>query len=153
FYAEQTDQMASMKLFDTIGTRRMIRYMLNNKLKDLPQPPRWVDGSGLSRFNLFSPNDMVSILQKLYAEFPPARIDSMLPTGGKGTLTSLYHDMAGAIFAKTGSLSHDVALSGYLTTQKGHLLIFSIIINHCVGSLQEARKSMESFLREVWEKY
>lgn len=153
FYAEQTDQMASMKLFDTISTRRVIRYMLETKLKDLPDQPRWVDGSGLSRFNLFTPRDMVSLLEKLYREFPPAKIDSMLPTGGKGTLTSLYHDMAGAIFAKTGSLSNNVALSGYLTTQKGHTLIFSMFVNHCICPLQEARIAMEHFLRDVWKRY
>lgn len=153
FYAEQTDQMASMKLFDTIGTRRMIRYMLTHQLQDLPNPPRWVDGSGLSRFNLFTPRDMVSVLKKLYHDFPPARIDSLLPTGGKGTLSSLYHDMTGSIFAKTGSLSNNVALSGYLITQKGHTLIFSILINHCMCPLQEARIAMQNFLREVWKEY
>lgn len=153
FYAEQTDQMVSMKLFDTISTRRVIRHMLQTKLKDLPDPPRWVDGSGLSRLNLFTPRDMVMLLQKIYQDFPSGRIDSILPTGGKGTLTSLYHDMAGAIFAKTGSLSNNVALSGYLTTQKGHQLAFSIFVNHCMCPLQEARIAMQNFLREVWKEY
>lgn len=151
FYAEQTDQMASMKLFDTISTYKIIHYMLANKLKDLPDPPKWVDGSGLSRFNLFTPIDMVTILRKLSAEYPQARIDSLLPTGGKGTLYYLYHDMAGYIFAKTGSLSHDVALSGYLTTKKGNHYIFSILINHCVCPLRDARLAMQSFLHAIWE--
>ncbi|MGH2644901.1 MAG: D-alanyl-D-alanine carboxypeptidase, partial [Chitinophagaceae bacterium] len=136
FYAEQTDQMASMKLFDTISTYKVIHFMLQNKLKDLPDPPKWVDGSGLSRFNLFTPRDMVTILGKLSAEYPQARIDSLLPTGGKGTLFYLYHDMSGYIFAKTGSLNNDVALSGYLTTKKGTHYIFSILINHCVCPLR-----------------
>lgn len=151
FYAEQTDQMASMKLFDTISTYKIIHYMLNNKLKDLPDAPKWVDGSGLSRFNLFTPRDMVTILRKLSAEYPQARIDSLLPTGGKGTLYSLYHDMSGYIFAKTGSLSHDVALSGYLTTKKGNHYLFSILINHCACPLREARLAMQSFLHQIWE--
>ncbi len=151
FYAEQTGQMVSMKLFDTISTYKMIRYMLANQLKDLPDPPEWVDGSGLSRFNLFTPRDMVAILQKTTAAYPHARIDSLLPTGGKGTLYSLYHDMAGYIFAKTGSLSHDVALSGYLTTKKGNQYIFSILINHCVCPLRDARIAMQNFLHKIWE--
>lgn len=151
FYAEQTAQMVSMKLFDTISTHRVIHYMLQNKLKDLPDPPDWVDGSGLSRFNLFTPKDLVAVLQKLYAEYPHARIDSLLPTGGKGTLSSLYHDMSGYIFAKTGSLNHDVSLSGYLTTSKGHQYIFSILINHCVCPLGDARLAMQSFLHLIWK--
>jgi D-alanyl-D-alanine carboxypeptidase/D-alanyl-D-alanine-endopeptidase (penicillin-binding protein 4) len=96
---------------------------------------------------------MVTVLQKLYQDFPHARIDSLLPTGGKGTLRSLYHNMVGSIFAKTGSLSNDVALSGYLITQKGHTLIFSILINHCVTPLQGARIAMQDFLTEVWKQY
>lgn len=153
FYAEQIMQMSAMKLFDTINTYKMIHYMLQHQLKDLPDAPRWVDGSGLSRFNLFSPEDMVTVLRKIYTQFPPARIDSLLPTGGKGTLSSLYHDMTSSIFAKTGSLSNNVTLSGYLITQKKRLLIFSIMINHCRIPLQQARIAMESFLREIWEKY
>lgn len=151
FYAEQTDQMVSLKLFDTISTERVIRYMLYNELRDLPDTPTWADGSGLSRLNLFTPNDIVRILDKLSQEFTAARIDSMLPTGGKGTLSSLYHDMAGSIFAKTGSLRHEVSLSGYLTTQKGHTLIFSILINHCLYPLQSARLAMQRFLHKIWE--
>lgn len=151
FYAEQTDQMASIKLFDTISTYRVIHFMLADKLKDLPDPPKWVDGSGLSRFNLFTPKDLVTILRKLYAEYPHAKIDSLLPTGGKGTLYYLYHDMSGYIFAKTGSLSHDVALSGYLTTKKGNSYLFSILINHCVCPLEEARLAMQHFLHQIWE--
>lgn len=151
FFAEQTDQMVSLRLFDTISTARVIDYMLEGKLSDLPEKPKWVDGSGLSRFNLFTPRDMVVILDKLYSEFQPARIDSLLPTGGEGTLTSLYHDMAGSIFAKTGSLSHEVSLSGYLVTQKGKTLLFSILINHCVYPLASARLAMQHFLHTIWE--
>jgi D-alanyl-D-alanine carboxypeptidase/D-alanyl-D-alanine-endopeptidase (penicillin-binding protein 4) len=151
FYAEQTDQMTSMKLFDTISTRRTIDYMLDGALKDLPDTPTWVDGSGLSRFNLFTPRDMISILDRLYQGFAPARIDSMLPTGGKGTLSSLYHDISGSIFAKTGSLSHEVSLSGYLITRSGRTLLFSILINQCVYPLSAARLAMQNFLHTVWE--
>lgn len=151
FYAEQTLQMCSMKLFDTISTHHIIRYMLEGDLSDLPNAPRWVDGCGLSRYNLFTPLDMVSVLDKIYEEFPQARVDSMLPTGGEGTLKDLYHDMKGYIFAKTGSLEHVATLSGYLTTRKGHTLIFSVLINNCVSPLYDARIGVENFLRKIWQ--
>ncbi len=38
---------------------------MNGPLVDLPQKPSWVDGSGLSRFNLFSPTDFVSVLHQI----------------------------------------------------------------------------------------
>ncbi|MGH2643116.1 MAG: D-alanyl-D-alanine carboxypeptidase [Chitinophagaceae bacterium] len=151
FYAEQTLQMCSMKLFDTISTHRMIRYILEHPLSDLPNAPRWVDGSGLSRYNLFTPLDMVSVLNKIYEGFPHDRIYAMLPTGGEGTLKDLYHNMRGYIFAKTGSLMHVATLSGYLITKKGHTLIFSVLVNNCISPLDDARVAVEDFLTKIWE--
>jgi D-alanyl-D-alanine carboxypeptidase/D-alanyl-D-alanine-endopeptidase (penicillin-binding protein 4) len=151
FFAEQTDLMVSAHLFDTLSTSRLIAYLLENAFEDMPDTPRWVDGSGLSRYNLFTPRDLVAVLAKLYGEFSPARLDTILPTGGQGTLALLYHDMAGAIFAKTGSLSNNLALSGSLKTRKGHTLLFSIMVGNCLVPAQQVRLAMERFLRVVWE--
>ena len=62
FLAEQLLLLASSTLSDTLNTKTAIEYMLNNHLKDLKQQPRWVDGSGLSRYNLFSPEAIVYVL-------------------------------------------------------------------------------------------
>ncbi|HLR37345.1 MAG TPA: D-alanyl-D-alanine carboxypeptidase [Chitinophagaceae bacterium] len=153
FFAEQTDAMVSMKLFGEIDTEKMIDYLLDHDFKIFPNEPKWVDGSGLSRYNLFSPADFVTLLTLMYRSFPHERIYSLLPTGGKGTLKSYYHDMSGSIFAKTGSLSNNVTLSGYLITQKKNTYIFSIMINHTMNSLSVGRHAMEDFLRTVWQKY
>lgn len=153
FYAEQVLQMCSAVLFDTISTAKMINYLLQNKLNDLPQPPKWVDGSGLSRYNLFSPRDMVFVLKKLRDEFPEARLFQLFPTAGSGTLRSLYKGQQNFIFAKTGSLSNNSALSGYLITQKGKTLIFSILCNNYVIPHTQVRKAVEKLLRAIREKY
>ncbi len=152
FFAEQVLQMCSAQLFDTISTIKMIRYMLDTKLKELPDKPGWADGSGLSRYNLFSPRDMVFVLTKLYREFPKERLYNILPTGGKGTLKNLYHNASGYIFAKTGSLANNSALSGYLITKKGKTLIFSILVNNYIAPSGKIRKAMEQFLLELREK-
>lgn len=153
FYAEQTDAMVSMRLFGEIKTSRVIRYVLKHDLNDLPDKPHWVDGSGLSRYNLFSPADMVTVLRHLYEDYGTDRLNALLPSGGKGTLSNLYLDMREAIHAKTGSLSNDVTLSGVLKTRKGHTYFFSIMINHLPTPLNLGRKAMEDFLRAIWEKY
>lgn len=153
FYAEQIDQMVSMKLFDEINTEKLIDYLLDNDLKNLPNKPVWVDGSGLSRYNLFSPADMVTVLTLLYRSFSHDRIFDLLPSGGEGTLKHYYHGMQGKIFAKTGSLSNNVTLSGYLITKNRHTLIFSIMINHCKSPLSIGRHAMEDFLRTLYKKY
>jgi D-alanyl-D-alanine carboxypeptidase/D-alanyl-D-alanine-endopeptidase (penicillin-binding protein 4) len=151
FFAEQTDLMVSARLFDTLSTSRIIAYLLEEAFRNLPDTPRWVDGSGLSRYNLFTPRDLVAVLAKLYGEFSSDRLDAILPTGGQGTLAGLYHDMAGAIFAKTGSLSNNQALSGRLVTRKGHILLFSIMVGNCLVPSRQISLAMERFLRFVWE--
>lgn len=152
FYAEQTLMMCSYRLFDTIDSRRMIQFVLDSLLPGLPQPPRWVDGSGLSRLNLFTPDDIVYVLKKLLSDFPRARIFSLLPTGGSGTL-SRYPDLRGRLYAKTGSLSNQAALSGYLLTRRGHTLVFSILVGNYVSSPAQLRNRMGDWLRWLVEHY
>ena len=66
FYAEQTLLMASNEKLGYMSDKDMIDSLLQNDLNDIPQHPRWVDGSGLSRYNLFSPNDFVYILSLIH---------------------------------------------------------------------------------------
>jgi D-alanyl-D-alanine carboxypeptidase/D-alanyl-D-alanine-endopeptidase (penicillin-binding protein 4) len=55
---------------------------------------------------------------------------------GEGTLKNYYRSDSGYVFAKTGSLSGVLCLSGYIYTNKNRLLEFSILINNhiCSGS-------------------
>src|SRR5690606_20861390 len=82
FLAEQLLMAASSTSSDTLGTKRAITYMLEHDLADLEQQPRWVDGSGLSRYNLFTPRSFVQILQKLYEEVPEERLFGIFPMWG-----------------------------------------------------------------------
>jgi D-alanyl-D-alanine carboxypeptidase/D-alanyl-D-alanine-endopeptidase (penicillin-binding protein 4) len=76
-----------------------------------------------------------------------------LPTGNEGTLSGLYTNYAGRIYAKTGTLSNHVALSGYLLTRKGKTLIFSVLVNAHQRSASEVRKTIEKFLTGLIDKY
>lgn len=149
FFAEQSLLMVSEKLLGKMDDRSIIQEVLSSDFADMPQSPGWVDGSGLSRYNLFSPRDFVFILNKMKDEFGMGRMKTILPTGGTGTLTSLYHNEAGYIFAKTGTLNGVVALSGYLITKKNKLLIFSILVNNHRSSSAEIRQGIEKFLIRV----
>ena len=153
FFAEQTLMMASYKKLGYMSDRRMIDTLLKSDLRDIPQRPRWVDGSGLSRYNLFSPRDFIYILNKLKDEFGMNRLKVILPTGGTGTLSTLYKKDSGYIFAKTGTLSNHVALSGFLITQKGKLLLFSVLPGNFVGPPTPVRKAMEKFISWIRQHY
>ena len=81
------------------------------------------------------------------------RIKRVLPTGGEGTLKSYYIRDSNYVYAKTGTLSGVVALSGYLYTRKKRLLTFSVLVNNHQGSATEIRRSVEKFLQGVRETF
>jgi serine-type D-Ala-D-Ala carboxypeptidase/endopeptidase (penicillin-binding protein 4) len=153
FFAEQSLLMVSNQRLGIMNNARIIDTILKTSLKDLPQPPRWVDGSGLSRYNLFSPRDFVSILNKMKDEFGMERIKTVFPTGNEGTLEGLYIKDSGYIFAKTGTLTGVVALSGFVYTNKNKLLIFSLLVNNHRASAASVRKAYQKFIQEIRERY
>ncbi|MFN8253191.1 MAG: D-alanyl-D-alanine carboxypeptidase [Ferruginibacter sp.] len=153
FFAEQTLLMASNEYLGYMNDEAMIDTMLKTSLKDIPQKPKWVDGSGLSRYNLFTPQSFVYILNKMKDEFGLDRMKLILPTGGEGTISSYYKKEAGYIYAKTGTLSNNCALSGYLITKKGRLLIFSVLNNNYISGATPIRRAVERFLESIREKF
>lgn len=153
FFAEQTLLMVGNEKLAMMHTAKIIDTLLKTDLKDLPQKPKWVDGSGLSRYNLFTPQDFVWVLSQMKNEFNWERIKTILPTGGTGTLGGLYKNYEGRIYAKTGTLSNHVALSGYIITRKGKQLVFSFMVNAHQASAANIRKGIEKFLTAVIEKY
>jgi D-alanyl-D-alanine carboxypeptidase/D-alanyl-D-alanine-endopeptidase (penicillin-binding protein 4) len=153
FFAEQTLLMASNEKLGYMSDRKMIDTLLKTDLKDIPQKPKWVDGSGLSRYNLFTPKDFIYILQKLKNDFGFERLKVILPTGGTGTLSSLYKKDSGYIFAKTGTLSNHVALSGFLITKQNKLLVFSVLAGNFTTGATPIRKAIEKFLSNIRQRY
>lgn len=153
FYAEQTLLMISNEKLGIMSDRKIIDTLLKTDLADLPQEPRWVDGSGLSRYNLFTPQDFVAILNKMQQQFGMDRIKTVFPTGGRGTLGNFYKQDSGYIYAKTGTLSGVVALSGFLYTKKNKFLIFSVLVNNHNGSGVDVRRRVEAFLTGIRNKY
>ncbi len=154
FFAEQLLLATALKVTGEINETKIINYVMDSVFRFfLPQKPRWADGSGLSRYNLFTPQSMVAILDKMRKEFPMERIKEIFPTGGEGTISSYYKADSGYIYAKTGTLSGVVALSGFLYTKKGKLLIFSALVNNHQASATDVRRAIEKFLQGVRNRY
>ncbi len=153
FFAEQTLLMASNEYLGYMSDEKMIDTVLKSSLSDLPQKPKWVDGSGLSRYNLCTPQTLVYLLNKMKNEFGWDRVKNILPTGGTGTLSSYYKQDSGFIYAKTGTLSNNCALSGYLITRKGKFLIFSVLVNNYQSAATPVRRAVEKFLQGLREDY
>jgi serine-type D-Ala-D-Ala carboxypeptidase/endopeptidase (penicillin-binding protein 4) len=151
FYAEQTLLMASNEFLGYMSDRDMIDTLMKTDFKGMPDKPVWADGSGLSRYNMFSPADFVWLLDKIKKEFGMDRLKGIMQTGNTGTLTNYYKDLTGKMYAKTGTLSGQVALSGYLYAKSGKLLLFSALVNNHNTEAARVRRQVERYLMGVWE--
>jgi D-alanyl-D-alanine carboxypeptidase/D-alanyl-D-alanine-endopeptidase (penicillin-binding protein 4) len=155
FLAEQLLIMVSNELSDTLSTKTAREFILGMSLSDLGQMPRWVDGSGLSRYNLFTPESMVHVLTKLYRQIPRQRLFSLMAAGGEsGTLEDWFPgNPKPYIYAKSGTLGNNYNLSGYLITEKGKVLIFSFMNNHFRKPTSEIKSHIQDFLQAVRDNY
>ena len=112
------------------------------------------DGSGLSRLNLVTPAAVVKLLRYMYGSPARANWISLLPVGGlDGTLSSRFGDgpATGRIHAKTGSLSHVSALSGYAERRGGRWVGFSVLVNNYNGSAADIRGVMDRICALIME--
>ena len=154
FVAEQLLLAAAGTLGGSLDTDAIIRYALDSLLADLPQAPRWVDGSGLSRYNLTTPRSTVRLLEKIYRLVPEPTLLSTFPAGGEsGTIRNWYAADRPYVFAKTGTLSNNHCLSGYLRARSGRLLLFSFMHNNYPGSATPFKEEMQRYLEAVYQQY
>lgn len=107
------------------------------------------DGSGLSRDTLVAPSAITKLLQ--YMDAAPHRDEwfHLLPIGGEdGTLETRFqgHPEARAIHAKTGTLDHVKALSGYADSHMYGRVAFSLIVNNFEEPSPAVTKAMDELV-------
>ncbi|MCU1268316.1 MAG: D-alanyl-D-alanine carboxypeptidase/D-alanyl-D-alanine-endopeptidase [Acidobacteria bacterium] len=106
------------------------------------------DGSGLSRLDLVTPETTARLLQATTQTATAAIFRASLPVAGTdGTLRGRLRSYKDRVWAKTGSLTYDNSLSGYLATADGTELAFSIMCNDQTsraGSIQLIDKIVET---------
>jgi serine-type D-Ala-D-Ala carboxypeptidase/endopeptidase (penicillin-binding protein 4) len=94
--------------------------------------PTLVDGSGLSRLDLTSPRQVVTLLRRM-AQLPSGQLlaDSLAVAGQSGTLELRMRRTAasGRCEGKTGTLYDVSNLAGYCATQSGGRLAFALLMN------------------------
>ena len=93
------------------------------------------DGSGVSRYNLSSPDQIVSLLSWVFNSASKDDFISTLPGGGwVGTMEERLGSLGASVRVKTGHISGVSCLSGFAFTQKYGPLAFSMIMNGFIGS-------------------
>jgi D-alanyl-D-alanine carboxypeptidase/D-alanyl-D-alanine-endopeptidase (penicillin-binding protein 4) len=101
------------------------------------------DGSGLSRHNYLSPETIVRVLNAMRTNPSFQLFYDALPIAGvDGTIRSRMRDTPaqGNLRAKTGFIDRSRALSGYVTTADGRLLIFATVCNNWTVTTREVEE-------------
>ena len=142
--------------------------------------PRLRDGSGLSRYNLVTPQLLAAVLRYAYlnpraadgsAPTPQAAFDGhanafieSLPVAGTGTATpadaarggTLAKRLVGSgldLRAKTGSMTGVASVSGYLKAGSGRLLTFSLLMDNYPGPLSDLTRWQDEVLKALAARY
>ena len=149
--AEHLLLSAGVTLTDSVSLNYALNVITSLFLSDLPQKPIWVDGSGLSRYNRFTPASIVRLLQKMNHEIPEDRLFSFFVKDFGKKLPDLPLAVGNkpTIYAKSGSMSGVFNVSGYMITKKGRKLAFSFMNNNFEPSVNSARKAVQDILNEI----
>ena len=117
------------------GTWKKGRETVTEFLGEIMEEPpahRFVDGSGLSRYNLLNVELLTKLLIYMYHNFElmPEYMASLPIAGVDGTLKNRMQGMYAekVLRAKTGTLSGVSALSGYTKTADGEVFAFGILL-------------------------
>lgn len=154
FIAEQLALSGSYQIFGIFDSDSLLSYEMKKYFPGWKDKIKWRDGSGLSRYNMMSPEFLTWLLTKIYRENDWDRIVSLFPDGGReGTLKGLHQSTKPYIFAKSGSMTGVYNLSGYLLTDNGNTLIFSFMNNNFNRPVRDIRSEVEDYLLLIKKNY
>jgi D-alanyl-D-alanine carboxypeptidase/D-alanyl-D-alanine-endopeptidase (penicillin-binding protein 4) len=129
------------------GGLKLVGEFLSREV-GIKDPMITVDGSGISRYNLITPNQMLKIL--LYAannfSMGPEFLAAMPLAGQDGTLSARLMPLAGNIRAKTGTLANVSSLAGYYLGPRHQRFAFTIFINGFTGAAAKYAKLQDDIL-------
>jgi len=132
------------------GLRAMDEYMQSLKYK--PEEFSILDGSGLSRQNRLSPDQIVSVLQDMYEDLGvyPEFISALGVMGRDGNVLKRMngHNRVERARVKTGTLNSVSALSGYFQSADGERFAFSMLMNDLKCSNGQAKGLQDKIVRE-----
>ena len=146
--AESLLLMISKNKFNSFNSNQAIDFYKKQWDSLLPDPLIWTDGSGVSRYNLITSRTLISILNQIHKKIGWKGINKLFPAGGiSGTIKDYYKSKKEPyVFAKTGTLSNNHNLSGFLIGKSKRKYIFSIMVNHHKSSNIDVRKAIGDLL-------
>jgi len=154
FIAEQLLMQCAFYMRGVFESDSAIAVSKQMIMGGVPDPLNWVDGSGLSRYNLCTPRSIVWVLDQIRQLTSMDYITEVFPAGGEtGTIRNHYRGDPPFVFAKTGTLRNQHCLSGFIRTDGGRWLIFSFMHNNFAGSSSAVKQEMERILLQIRSAY
>ena len=146
--AESLLLMISNSKFQSFDSNLAIELFKNEWSSFLKDPLIWVDGSGVSRYNLITSRNLISVLYQIHKKIGWKGVSNLFPAGGiSGTIKDHYKlKNKPFVFAKTGTLRNNHNLSGFLIGKSKKKFIFSIMINHHKSSNEDVKKGIADLL-------
>ncbi|MFZ1706169.1 MAG: D-alanyl-D-alanine carboxypeptidase [Saprospiraceae bacterium] len=143
FYAEQL-LLSIMKSKGALGSKFDILLPSTTD-----EPLKWIDGSGLSRYNLMSPTFLVYILEQIFQNYEEKRIWNIFPSGQDDALKDAFEFFGETLQAKTGSMGNIFCLSGYLQGRHGKKYVFSIVVNGHTSKKSMVKNEVAKLLKAI----
>jgi D-alanyl-D-alanine carboxypeptidase/D-alanyl-D-alanine-endopeptidase (penicillin-binding protein 4) len=120
-----------------------------------PNSLQMADGSGLSRYNLVTPEALVAILTHVHRDDRLREpFEAALPVAGRdGTLADRMKGTPADnnVRAKSGTISNVRSLSGYVRTADGEPLVFSILANNFDTSAEVIDRATDAIVVRLAE--
>ena len=130
----------SFRINDTISVNKGLDIIENSFKKSISNQMELFDGSGLSRYNLITPEALVTSLERIYLSIGLERVKRIFPKN------FIIEDDEDFVWGKSGTLKNNYNYSGYIITNKGKQYVFSIMINHFTEDLDKIKSAIVDFL-------
>jgi D-alanyl-D-alanine carboxypeptidase/D-alanyl-D-alanine-endopeptidase (penicillin-binding protein 4) len=133
----------------------VMRYFLDS-IGCEPYEAVLLDGSGLSPNNNISALMTTRLLVHMYNSRDSEVFRSSLPEAGvSGTMKSYFRNdlFRGRVIAKTGSIGSVRSFAGYITTNSGRTLAFTMIANGFTVPWRQVTNNLERIAGEIIIKY
>lgn len=159
-YADSLHKKLGQTYFDKGGYAQgvMAQQAILTKLAVPLERNQQFDGSGASRYNLLTPNQLVTLLTKVYQDKKnyPILLQALPVAGTSGTLKNRFQEKStricqNKIHAKTGSLRYISALAGYLSVSPEQQYAFALMIQGEPNKMKKIKQKEDVLMAEIYQ--
>ena len=110
------------------------------------------DGCGISRKNLVSADWMSDILTKIYVDKNFEKFKQHMAQPGDGTLSERLYDLRGDVWLKTGYLSNNSSISGYIKSKDGNTYAIAIYTTNYIQNPKDIKKFEDEIINIIYNR-